>query len=113
MPFWLEHFAVAVCAISGVLAAAGRRVDLFGVLVLAVVTMLRMEVAVPPAAGVTGVTLGVHVAFAGQPDTVKPTALLKLFNDVTVSVEVPDAPCVIESDDDGLADSEKLGVADV
>lgn len=38
MPAWLEHFAVAVCAISGVLAAAGRRVDLFGVLVLALVT---------------------------------------------------------------------------
>jgi uncharacterized membrane protein YeiH len=38
MPPWLEHFAVAVCAISGVLAAAGRRVDLFGVLVLALVT---------------------------------------------------------------------------
>lgn len=38
MPVWLEHFAVAVCAISGVLAAAGRRLDLFGVLVLALVT---------------------------------------------------------------------------
>ena len=38
MPPWLEHFAVAVCAISGVLAAAGRGIDLFGVLVLALVT---------------------------------------------------------------------------
>lgn len=38
MPVWLEHFAVAVCAISGVLAAAGKRLDLFGVLVLALVT---------------------------------------------------------------------------
>jgi uncharacterized membrane protein YeiH len=38
MPFWLEHFAVAVCAVSGVLAAAGRRLDLFGVMVLALVT---------------------------------------------------------------------------
>lgn len=34
----LEHFAVAVSAISGVLAARGKRVDLFGVIVLAVVT---------------------------------------------------------------------------
>jgi uncharacterized membrane protein YeiH len=38
LPFLLEHFAVAVSAISGVLAARGKRVDLFGVLVLAVVT---------------------------------------------------------------------------
>jgi uncharacterized membrane protein YeiH len=35
---WLEHFAVAVSAISGVLAARGKRVDLFGVLVLALAT---------------------------------------------------------------------------
>ena len=33
----LEHFGVAVAAISGVLAARGKRVDLFGVLVLALV----------------------------------------------------------------------------
>jgi uncharacterized membrane protein YeiH len=38
MPTWLEQFAVAVCAISGALAAAGKRLDLFGVIVLAVVT---------------------------------------------------------------------------
>jgi uncharacterized membrane protein YeiH len=35
---WLEHFGVGVAAISGVLAARGKRVDLFGVLVLALVT---------------------------------------------------------------------------
>ena len=34
----LEYSAVAVCAISGALAAAGKRLDLFGVIVLAVVT---------------------------------------------------------------------------
>ncbi len=34
----LEHFGVAVAAITGVLAAKGKRVDLFGVLVLALVT---------------------------------------------------------------------------
>ncbi len=34
----LEHFGVAVAAITGVLAARGKRVDLFGVLVLALVT---------------------------------------------------------------------------
>jgi uncharacterized membrane protein YeiH len=35
---WLEHFAVGVSAISAVLAARGKKVDLFGVLVLALVT---------------------------------------------------------------------------
>jgi uncharacterized membrane protein YeiH len=37
---WLEHFAVGVSAISGVLAARGKKVDLFGVLVLALATSL-------------------------------------------------------------------------
>jgi uncharacterized membrane protein YeiH len=36
----LEHLGVAVAAITGVLAARGKRVDLFGVLVLAVVTAI-------------------------------------------------------------------------
>jgi uncharacterized membrane protein YeiH len=35
---WLEHFGVGVSAISGVLAARGKKVDLFGVIVLALVT---------------------------------------------------------------------------
>lgn len=35
---WIEFAAVAVCAVSGVLAAAGQRFDLFGILVLAMVT---------------------------------------------------------------------------
>ena len=35
-----EHFAVTVSAIAGVLAAGGKRVDLFGVIVLALVTAL-------------------------------------------------------------------------
>lgn len=38
LQYILEHFAVVVSAISGVLAARGKRVDLFGVIVLAVVT---------------------------------------------------------------------------
>ena len=38
MQTWLEHFGVGVSAISGVLAARGKKVDLFGVLVLALVT---------------------------------------------------------------------------
>lgn len=38
MLYWLEQLGVAVAAITGVLAARGKRVDLFGVMVLAVVT---------------------------------------------------------------------------
>ncbi len=38
MPPWIEYLACAVCAISGVLSAEGKRMDLFGVLVLALVT---------------------------------------------------------------------------
>jgi uncharacterized membrane protein YeiH len=34
----LEHFGVAVAAVTGVLAARGKRIDLFGVTVLALVT---------------------------------------------------------------------------
>ncbi|MBN2507960.1 MAG: trimeric intracellular cation channel family protein [Verrucomicrobia bacterium] len=36
----LQHFAVAVSAVSGVLAGSGKRVDLFGVVVLGLVTAL-------------------------------------------------------------------------
>lgn len=35
-----EHLAVAVCAVTGVLAGTNKRVDLFGVIVLALVTAL-------------------------------------------------------------------------
>lgn len=38
LPAAAEHAAVTVSAISGVLAAKGKRIDLFGVLVLALVT---------------------------------------------------------------------------
>ncbi len=38
--FALQHFGVAISAVAGVLAARGRRVDLFGVMVLALVTAL-------------------------------------------------------------------------
>jgi uncharacterized membrane protein YeiH len=40
MLYLFEHFGVAVGAISGVLAAAGKRIDLFGVTVLALVAAL-------------------------------------------------------------------------
>jgi uncharacterized membrane protein YeiH len=35
---WLEHFGIAVAAVTGALAARGKQIDLFGVLVLALVT---------------------------------------------------------------------------
>jgi uncharacterized membrane protein YeiH len=38
MQYWLEHFGIAVSAISGALAGRGKQVDLFGVIVLALVT---------------------------------------------------------------------------
>jgi uncharacterized membrane protein YeiH len=38
MQYLLEHFGVAVAAITGVLAAKGKHIDLFGVVVLALVT---------------------------------------------------------------------------
>lgn len=40
MQYILEHCAVAVCAITGVLAGKGKQLDLFGVVVLALVTAL-------------------------------------------------------------------------
>lgn len=38
MQYLLEHFGVAVAAVTGVLAAKGKQVDLFGIIVLALVT---------------------------------------------------------------------------
>ncbi len=40
MPLWIEYAACAVCAISGVLAANGKHMDLFGAIILALVTAL-------------------------------------------------------------------------
>lgn len=38
MHYVLEHFAVAACTATGVLAARGKKIDLFGIVVLALVT---------------------------------------------------------------------------
>ena len=38
LSYTLEHFGVSIGAITGVLAARGKQVDLFGVIVLALVT---------------------------------------------------------------------------
>ena len=80
------------------------------VLVLAVVVIVSVEVVVPFAGGFTLVELRLQVAPVGQPARVSPTAPVNPLNDVAVTVELPAAPCVIVSDDAGLADSEKSGV---
>src|SRR5439155_16186222 len=57
--------------------------------------------------GLTGVG-SVHVAPDGQPVTARFTLPLNPFNAVTVTVDVPDAPCTSVSED-GLAEIEKSG----
>ena len=56
MAYVLDHFGVTVAAITGVLAARGKEVDLFGVLVLAFVTALG-------GGTVRDVLLGAHPVF--------------------------------------------------
>jgi len=62
----------------------------------------------PFTGGVTDEGLIVHVAPAGQLETVNPTELLNPNFEVTVIVEVPEPPCATVNDV-GLADSEKSG----
>ena len=76
------------------------------VLVLVVVETVSVDVAV--GVGVTGVGIE-HVAPDGQPVTLRPTLPLNPFKAVTVTVEVPDPPCVSASEL-GLRDNEKSGV---
>jgi hypothetical protein len=74
------------------------------VLVLAVVETVRVEFA----GGVTEAWLNEQLAPVGQPETVRLTALLNPFWEVTVTVEVPCWPCGNVSDA-GLAEIEKFG----
>jgi hypothetical protein len=59
------------------------------VAVLELVTMLSVAVADPLPAGVSDAGLSEQVAFAGQPETDKFTAVLNPLVDVTVTVELP------------------------
>jgi len=52
-----------------------------------------VEAAEPPDGGVTGLGDRVHVAPLGHPETVKLTAELKPFNDVTVMDALAELPC--------------------
>jgi len=71
-----EHLGVAVAAITGVLAARGKRVDLFGVLVLALVTALG-------GGTIRDLTLGLRPVFwvsnAGYVITATATAIATFF----------------------------------
>jgi len=71
----------------------------------AVVVTVRVEGADPFAGGVTDNELRLHCAFDGQPETVRPTALLNPNFEVTVIVEFPEPPCV-SVNEVGLADIE-------
>jgi hypothetical protein len=64
------------------------------------VVTVKVDVIVPFAAGVTdaGAKLQVTVAFTGAIAQLNPTAELKLFNDVTVIVEVVEFPAAVVAD---------------
>jgi uncharacterized membrane protein YeiH len=72
MPPWIEYFACAVCAISGVLAAEGKRIDLFGVLVLALVTAVG-------GGTIRDICLDTQVFWLKNPGTVLSATLVALF----------------------------------
>jgi hypothetical protein len=80
-------------------------------LVLVLVAMVSVEVVAPFAGGFTLVKLTLQAAPVGQPARVSPTAPVNPLNELTVTVELPDPPCVMAGKDARLADSEKSGVA--
>jgi len=83
-----------------------------GVVPFTLVTTVSVEAAEPFAGGVTEDGLIEQVVNAGQPDTVRPTALLNPLIEVTVTVEVPCWPGLTVIDA-GLAESEKSGAVTV
>jgi uncharacterized membrane protein YeiH len=72
MPPWIEYSACAVCAISGVLAAEGKRIDLFGVLVLALVTAVG-------GGTIRDICLDTQVFWLRNPGTILASTLAALF----------------------------------
>ena len=52
----------------------------------------------------------VQVAADGQPVTLRPTALLNVFREVTLIVDVPCVPPCVTVNEDGFADIEKSGM---
>lgn len=74
--------------------------------------IVRAEVADPPDGGFTVLTEKELVTPEGRPVIDKVTPELKPFNDFTVTVEVPEAPCAIVSVL-GDVESEKSGLVTV
>ena len=73
--------------------------------------IVRVEVVEPFADGVTDVGFSTHVVDDGQPLTVRSTALLNPFREVTVMVELAAFPRAIVSVE-GMGESEKSGTGD-
>lgn len=69
MPPWIEYLACAVCAVSGVLAAEGKQIDLFGVLVLALVAAVG-------GGTIRDLCLGTQVFWLKNPGTVSSATLV-------------------------------------
>jgi hypothetical protein len=60
--------------------------------------------------GVSELVSNVQVAAEGQPLTLRPTALLNVFREVTLIVDVPSAPPCVTVIEVGFADIEKSGI---
>lgn len=96
MPPWIEYFACAVCAISGVLAAEGKRIDLFGVLVLALVTAVG-------GGTIRDICLDTQVFWLKNPGTVLSATLAALFAFLAVRFIRMPARALLIADAFGLA----------
>ena len=96
MPPWIEYLACAVCAVSGVLAAEGKRIDLFGVLVLALVTAVG-------GGTIRDICLDTQVFWLKNPGTVLSATLAALFTFLAVRfIRMPDRALLV-ADAFGLA----------
>ena len=108
----IENPDAAVTVKETVVVCTPLLPDIVSVLVAigveAVVVMVSVEFPEPLAGGVRNVGFNVHVAFIGQPVTVKFTWLANPEIELTLTVGVPDWPCATLTDD-GLAESEKSG----
>lgn len=96
MPAWIEYMACAACAVSGVLAAQGKRIDLFGALVLALVTAVG-------GGTIRDICLDTQVFWIKAPGTVLSALLAALATFLAVRfIRLPDRALLI-ADAFGLA----------
>ncbi len=96
MPPWIEYSACAVCAISGVLAAEGKRIDLFGVLVLALVTAVG-------GGTIRDICLDTQVFWLKNPGTILASTLAALFAFLAVRYICMPSRALLIADAFGLA----------